>query len=582
MIHGYVENQNYNESLHLFSCMRIGSIELLNFTLCSVLKALSREKRSKDGEAFYGFIVKYGFVYDPLVQNAVLDLFMRCEEIDFASRVFDHMLEKDIVSWNSMISGYVSNCRIVDARKLFDEMPEKNAISYTSMIFGYVKAGDMIKAQALFDAMPEKDSASWNVMISGYIESGDLDSARFAFESAKTRDIGTWNLMASAFAKAGKFQSAKEYFSRTPSKNAASWAILVNRHVKSGEIDKARLLFDQLPDKNLVTWSTMIGGYAKNGLPLQALELFEIFKKQNIKPDETFLLAIMSACSQLGILGAAESIIENYLGPSLFSNLRVVTSLIDMYAKCGSINKAYQVFESAISKDLLCYSTMIAAFANHGMWGDAISLFNKMCYEEKMNPDKVTFLSVLSACNHGGLVNEGKRYFKQMTHEFGIKPSEKHYASMVGLLGRAGNLEEAYELIRNMPLKKATSVWGALLSTCAIHSNVEFAEIAAAELFRMEPENSGNYILLSSIYAAHGRWNDVAKVRAVIREKRVKKNKGSSWLELESIVHEFVMGDVSHSQSDKICLILELLEYDMKLLRCNIENEPEESIDSCG
>ncbi|KAL6953536.1 hypothetical protein U1Q18_045866, partial [Sarracenia purpurea var. burkii] len=543
MIHGYVENREYTEALTMFSRMRSQLVEPLKFTICSVLKALARQTKLKDGEVLYGFVLKSGFGYDLFVQNAMIDLFMRCGKVDFARRVFDEMHEKDVISWNSMISGYGNNGRADAARELFNSMFERNVISWTSLICGYVKAGDMVEAQALFEAMPFKDLASWNVLISGYMEAGDIDASRSAFEAMPIRDVGTWNLMISGFCKAGAIEFAKYYFNRMPSKNVASWAIMIDGCIKAREIDNARCLFDQMPEKNMIAWSTMIGGYAKNGQPRCALELFERFKEQGIEPDETFILGIILACSQLGILDAAESFIQNYVGHSLFSNLRVVTSLIDMYSKCGSIEKAFHVFEMAYRKDLLCYSTMIAAFANHGLGQDAISLFNEM-HKANVRPDGVTFLGVLAACNHAGLVHEGKWYFKQMTEEFGIQPSEKHYACMVGLLGRAGCLEEAHNLVCSMPVEATSVVWGALLAASAVHCNIHLAETAAAELFKIEPDNSGNYILLSNIYAGTGQWRDVAKVRAMIREKRVRKNRGSSWIELGSVVHEFVMGDV--------------------------------------
>lgn len=564
LIHGYVENRQYDEAFSLFIQMRREPISVLNFTISSVLKALARLTRFKGGQAVYGFVLKYGFGFDLIVQNAVLDLFMRCRKVDTARQAFDEMCEKDIVSWNMMISGYGNNDRVDIARKFFDRMPERNVVSWTSMICGYVKAGDMAEAQVLFDSMPVKDLASWNVMVSGYMDIGDCVNARIIFGKMPIHDTGSWNIMISGFCKAGELESAKDFFDRMPNKNVISWGIMLDGYIKNGDTNGARCLFDQMPMKNLVTWSTMIGGYARNGQPLKALELFERFKEQDIKPDETFILGIISACSQLGIIDAAESIIHNYVGPSLLSDLRVFTSLIDMYAKCGSIEKALQMFEMAHPKDLLCYSTMIAALANHGLGRDAIFLFDKM-QRANIKPDSVTFLGVLTACNHGGLVDEGRKYFKQMTEEFGIQPSEKHYACVVDLLGRVGCLEEAYNLIRNMPIAPHSVVWGALLAACRVHCNVQLAEVAAAELFKIEPDNSGNYILLSNIYAAAGRWGSVAKVRAKIREHRVRKNRGSSWIELSHVVHEFVMGDMSRTDSDSISLILYLLCEDMKL-----------------
>ncbi|KAK1591504.1 hypothetical protein Q3G72_008772 [Acer saccharum] len=422
LIHGYVENYRYAEAFSMFVRMLSESVTPLNFTIASVLKSLAREKRVNEGKGIYGFVLKSGFSFDLIVQNSVLDLFMRCGETDFARWAFDEMDEKDVVSWNTMVSGY---------------------------------------------------------------------------------------------------------------------------------------------------------GYAKNGQPRNALELYKSFKEQGIKPDETFILGIISACSQLGILDTAESIIHDFSEPSFFPNLRVVNSLIDMYAKCGSIKRAKQVFEMAHQKDLLCYSTMIAAFANNGLGQEAISLFDEM-QRANIRPDGVAFLVVLTACNHGGLVNEGKMYFKQMIDEYGIPPSEKHYACVVDLLGRSGCLDEAHNIIKNMPIAPHSAVWGALLAACRVHCNVQLAEIASAELFKIEPYNSGNYVLLSNTYAAAGLWDDVARVRKMVKERRVRKNRGSSWIDVGCTLHEFVLGDTSHSDSESMYFILNLLSEDMKILGYTLDTEKTE------
>ncbi|KAK4355843.1 hypothetical protein RND71_024814 [Anisodus tanguticus] len=564
MIHGYVENSQQNEAFSLFRDMRIRDITPLNFTVSSILKALGRLKWLRDCEGIFGVIWKCGFSFDLLVQNSVIDCFMRCGEVDCARRVFVGMEEKDVVSWNSMVSGYVINGRLEMARELFDSMDEKNVVSWTSLICGYVRKGDMVEARNLFEAMPSKDMAAWNVIISGYIDVGDVHNASFLFQVMPIRETGTWNLMITGYCKAGELERARDYFEQMPCRNVVSWTMMIDGYVKSGNLHEARSLFDQMPEKNLITWSTMIGGYAKNGKPSAALELFKIFRKQSLELDETFILSVISACSQLGIVDAAESVMSENGVSRYFSDTRVVNSLIDLYAKCGNIQKASQVFEIADKKDLCCYSTMIAAFANHGVVEKAVYLFEDM-QRGNIEPDEVTFLGVLSACNHGGLVNEGRRYFKQMTEEFKIQPMEKHYACMVDILGRGGFLEEAHEMILSMHVEPTSAVWGAMLAACSVHRNVQMAEIAASELFKIEPENSGNYILLSNIYAAAGRWHDVARVRAMIREHNVRKNRGSSWIELGSAVHEFVMGDVSHMDTDRICFILSLLNEDMKL-----------------
>ncbi|XVE65917.1 hypothetical protein DITRI_Ditri08aG0038100 [Diplodiscus trichospermus] len=229
----------------------------------------------------------------------------------------------------------------------------------------------------------------------------------------------------------------------------------------------------------------------------------------------------------------------------------------------------------AYRKDLFCCSTMITAFANHGMAQDAISLFEEM-QRTNIKPDEVAFLGVWTACNHGGLVQEGRRYFKQMLEEHRIQPSEKHYACIVDLLGRAGCLEEAYNLIRNMPILPGAVVWGALLAACRVHCNVQLAEIATDELFKIESDNSGNYVLLSNIYADSRRWDGVSRMRAMIRKNQVRKNRASSWIELGSVVHEFVTGDVLHLDSERIYSTLYLVSEEMKLLGFGRDSSKEE------
>ncbi|KAM3375737.1 pentatricopeptide repeat-containing protein [Capsicum galapagoense] len=439
------------------------------------------------------------------------------------------MEEKDVVSWNLMISGYVNNGRLEIALELFDSMDEKNVVSRTSVICGYVRKGNMVEARNIFEAMPTKDMAAWNVMISGYTDVGDVHTVSFLFQAMPHRDTGIWNLMISGYCKEGELEKSKDYFEQMPRRNVVSWTMMIDGYVKSGKLHEAKCLFDEMPEKNLITWSTMISGYAKNGKPSAALELFKNFKKQSLDLDETFILGVISACSQLGIVDAVESVISDDVGSS-YSH--VVNSLIDLYAKCGNIEKALQVFEAADKKDFCCYSTLIAVFANHGLVEKAVSLFEDM-QRKNFDPDEVTFRGILSACNHEGLVNEGRRYFKQMAEEFRIQPTDKHYACMVDILGRGGFLEEAHEMLLSMHVAPTSAVWGAMLAASNVHRNVQLAEIASSELFKIEPENSRNCILLSNIYAAAGKWRDVARVRALIREHHVKKIgdlAGLSWV----------------------------------------------------
>ncbi|KAL6007324.1 hypothetical protein ACLOJK_032821 [Asimina triloba] len=520
LIHAHVENSLHDDAVLLFHRMRTESVPPLNFTVSLVLKALARRSVARGGQTVHGLVLKYGLGSDLNVQNSVIDMYSRFGEVDVARRVFDGVQCKDIVSWNSMISGYCVNGRIDVARGLFEQMPERNVVSWTAMISGYASAGNMAEAQFLFGQMPVRDSASWNVILTGYLEAGDIKAASSVFEEMPKRDIWSWNAMISSLCKVGELNLARDFFDRMPMRNVVSWTMMLDGYIRKGDVELARCLFDQMPEKSLVTWSTMISGYAKNGQPNHALELFKQFKKKGIKPDETFILVIISTCSQVGVLDTAETIIRENLEHSHLSNLKVVTSLIDMYAKCGSIEKAVQIFEQADNKDLICYSAMITAFANHGMCQNAINLLNEL-QKANTNPDGVTFLSVLSACNHAGLIDEGQ-------------------------------LEEAFKLVTDLPVQPHAAVWGALLAACRVYCNVELAEVAATVK----------------------QWDAVAKVRSMIREKGVRKNRASSWIELDSVVHEFVMGDMSSLDDKGISTILDLLVEDMKNLGCDNVKPP--------
>ncbi|XP_068651381.1 putative pentatricopeptide repeat-containing protein At5g37570 [Aristolochia californica] len=562
IIHGHVQNHLYGEASQFFRLMRTERVPVLNFTLSSVIKALSRQSRLPEGECIRGLSLKSGFDSDLMVQNSLLDIYWRCGEVDTARLLFDEMSLKDVISWNCMISGYSNNRRLSEAVDLFDKMPDRNVVSWTAMICGYVKVGNMAKANDLFLRMPSPDSASYNVMISGYMDIGDVANAMSIFEQMSKKDTGTWNLMISGLCKSGDMKCAWDIFNRMPQKNVVSWSAIVDGYIRVGNLEYAWCLFEEMPEKNLISWSSMIAGYAKFGQPNRSLELFNMFKKTGIKPDSTFLSLIFSTYAQLGVLDTAEALLLEYVDLVQLSDVKLASALIDMYAKCGALEKAFQVFKSA-SKDLVCYSTMISALASHGMGYDAICLFNEMI-NENINPDGVVFLGVLTGCSHGGLVTEGRRLFKMMVDEFGLKPSERHYACMVDLLGRAGYLEEAHQLIEGMSVKPHSGVWGALLAACRVQGNTKLAEVAAQNLFVLEPDNSGNYILLCSIYAAAKRWDDVARVRGMIRENKVRKNRASSWIELDYAVHEFVMGDISHKDSDSIYALLDLLFQDIK------------------
>ncbi|XP_059294782.1 pentatricopeptide repeat-containing protein At3g62890 [Lycium ferocissimum] len=337
----------------------------------------------------------------------------------------------------------------------------------------------------------------------------------------------------SMYTASGDVGSARKVFDEMPERDLPSWNSIINANVKAGLVGVARELFDGMPSRNVISWSSMLDGYVRWGKCKEALELFGQMKEENeVMPNEYTVSILLAACEQLGSLehGKWAHAYVYKLGKEI--NVVLGTSLIEMYAKCGSIVRARLVFENlGPKKDLMAWSAMISGLAMHGHWEDCLRLFSDMV-ENGVRPDDITFLGVLSACVHGGLVSQGKEMFERMSKEFGISPSVQHYGCMIDLYGRAGLIDEAWNLLNTMPMEPDVLIWGALLSGARICGDIETCEIALNKIIERDPTNSAAYVLLSNVYAKMGRWKDARHVRNLMETKRVKKVPGCSSIEV--------------------------------------------------
>ncbi|KVI11029.1 pentatricopeptide repeat-containing protein At3g62890-like [Cynara cardunculus var. scolymus] len=371
------------------------------------------------------------------------------------------------------------------------------------------------------------------------------------------------------YVKCGELGDARKLFDEMPQRDIASWNSLIAGHMKNGMVRAAEDLFSRMLNKNIVSWTTMISGYTQNGLADRALELFDEMTNDfsNIKPNWVTIMSILPACAQLSALDRGRKIHDYATSIGVDSNTSVQTALAAMYAKCGSLSDARICFENIPPnrKNLVSWNTMISAYASHGYGIQAISTFSEMI-RTRVQPDAITFTGLLSGCSHSGLVDIGLNYFNSMRTEYNIEPTHEHYACTVDLLGRAGRLNEAYELTAKMPMPPGASIWGALLSASKNHRNLSIAEISAKNLFVLEPENSGNYVVLSNMYAEAGMWIEVKNLRDLLKTRGVKKNPGYSWIELDGKLHMFLGGDTSHSMSKEIYQFLAALPEKMKAL----------------
>ncbi|KAJ4957915.1 hypothetical protein NE237_025026 [Protea cynaroides] len=383
-----------------------------------------------------------------------------------------------------------------NARKLFNELPQRNVVSWTSMIIGYIQNGDAHEALSLFKEFLLEES------------DGGRETEVFIDSIAMVSVLSACShISENIITKAGDLCVANT---------------LLDAYAKCGDLTIASKIFDERPERDIVSCNSMIAVYAQNGLSTEALNVFYgMLEDGDYNYDAVTLSAILLACAHSGALQLGKCIHDQ------------------------------------------SWTAMVAGYGMHGRAKESLEVFYEM-QKAGVKPNYITFVSVLAACSHAGFVEEGWHWFKTMNQEFNIEPGIEHYGCMVDLLGRAGYLDEAYELIKGMKVKPDCVVWGALLGACRIHKNVKLGEISSRKLFELDPDNCGYYVLLSNLYADAGRWEDVERMRIFMKNHRLIKPPGFSLVEAKSRVHIFLVGDKEHPQYEAIYEYLDRLSVKMK------------------
>ncbi|XP_058079616.1 putative pentatricopeptide repeat-containing protein At3g08820 [Magnolia sinica] len=509
MIRGFVSNDCFLEAVEFYSLMRQHGLLPNNFTFPFVLKACARIPDFRLGVKIHTLVLKAGFEWDVFVKTSLVSLYAKCSHL-------------------------------CDAHKLFDEIPLRNVVSWTAIICGYMEDGRFWEAVDMFRRMLEMDlrpdSFTLVRVLSSCSQLGDLKNGEWIHAYIVEKGM---------------------------ERNVFVGTALVDMYAKCGSMEKARSVFIRMEERDVVSWSTMISGYSSNGLPKEALDLFFQMQDKHVRPDCFTMVAVLSACARLGALDLgnwASSLINKN---EFMSNPVLGTALIDMYAKCGCMARAWAVFKGMKQRDLVVWNAVINGLGMSGHGKITFGLFNQI-QKLGIQPDGNTFIGLLCGCTHAGLVEDGRRYFESMSRVYTLTPRIEHYGCMVDLLGRAGLLDEAHQLIKGMPVEANAVVWGALLGGCRIYRDTHLAEHVLKQLIELEPMNAGNYVLLSNIYAANGQWDDAANLRLVMNRKNIRKTPGCSWIELNGIVHEFLVGDRSHPLSEKIYLKLDELAKELK------------------
>lgn len=587
MIQTSTRNGFFAESLDIYSSMLRAGVRGDNFTFPSVAKACAKLNSLRVGKKIHAHVFLLGFQHDVFVQTALMDMYSKCSDLAASRRLFEEMPVRSLVSWNSMISAYSKHFQIDESLRLFKEMRfldfEPNSSTFVSIVSGccgsswvlrkgvsvqcctiklgldsdlllsnsimsmYVRFDLVTRARALFDLMDEKSNVSWTTIIGGYVKLHDFGEAFNLLDQMRHRQIGldsiTFVNLIYGCAEVGTLSLGSSLHTLILKYGCDHKDIiansLVSMYVKCGDPVAARRTFDSMRQKSVMLWTSMIGGYVRCGLEKEALTLFQSLLKTTVKPNEVTIATALSACADSGSLSMGEKI-EEYANFNGFqSDLRVQTSLIHMYCKCGCIEKAREIFDRVSDKDLAVWSSMINGYAMHGKGEEALSLFEKMRREEQIKPDAIVFTGVLLACSHSGLVEDGLKYFVSMQRDFNIEPSTEHYSCLVDLLGRAGYLSLALKTIQEMPIKAQIRASVPLLSACRTHHRIQLGEFVAKRLFSMEPRSAGNYILMANIYASAGMWMEAAEMRGLIDNRGLVKEPGWSMLEADDQINKY-------------------------------------------
>lgn len=339
---------------------------------------------------------------------------------------------------------------------------------------------------------------------------------------------------------------------------------LVHMYAVCGSFEHAHKLFEEMPMRDLVSWNSVINGFAINGRPNEALTLFREMGLEGVEPDGFTMVSLLNACAELGALALGRRVHVYLWKVGLSGELHAGNALIDMYAKCGGIWEAHRVFDEMGDRSVVSWTCLIVGLALNGFGKEALKVFGEL-ETAGLAPSEITFVGVLYACSHCGMVDEGLECLKKMSEVYAMVPTIEHYGCIVDLLGRAGLVEEAHVFIMKMPIEPNAVVWRTLLGACTVHKNLALGEVARAQLARLDPRHDGDYVLLSNLYASEGRWSDAHRVRKSMLKEGVRKSPGHSLVEVGNSVHEFVMGDRSHPQSDEIYEMLEEITRLLKL-----------------
>ncbi|KAA8517658.1 hypothetical protein F0562_015132 [Nyssa sinensis] len=532
--------------------------KMSKFTVPFIISGL-QISTTKQVQQTHAIITKVGLYNHPFVL-AKLITFLSLSPFGsllYAQAIFNETLMGNPFLCNTMIRAYNKSVFPINAIYIYNHMHHMNVqldnFTYNFVLkacarvlyctkedtrrigFDIARKGAEVHCRVVKSGF-DCDHFIQNSLVYMYSQCGFLAHARLVFDEMSEKTVTSWNIMILAYDRMNDFDAADLLLELMPGKNVISWNILIARYVRLNNIEVARSIFEEMPERDAVSWNSMIAGYVQIKDYAAALELYGEMQIAKVEATEITLISVLGACAETGALEMGRKIHESLKAKEYKVEGFLGNALVDMYAKCGNLNWAWEVFNELKMKPVSCWNAMIVGLAVHGYCAEALQLFSTMELSlDEVSPNRVTFIGVLIACSRKGLVEEGRSFFRRMIEVYHITPDIKHYGCMVDLFSRWGLLNEAHEVIKTMPLSSNSILWRNLLGACRTHGNVELAEASFQELSKLEPLTDGDYVLLSNIYADAERWDNVERVRNEMISAIVAKKPGSSNIEMKMI-----------------------------------------------
>ncbi|KAK6805072.1 hypothetical protein RDI58_002856 [Solanum bulbocastanum] len=456
------------------------------------------------------------------------------------TQIHAHILRHHLRHSNQLISHFISICgslnRMLYASLIFQHFQNPNIFLFNSMIKGYSLRGPYQNSVVFFSTMKRRgiwaDEFTFAPLLKACANLEDLEMGQGVHKHVLALGFGRFGSIrigiVELYSGCGRMMDAKKVFDEMSHRDVILWNLMVKGYSQSGNVDMGLGLFRQMGERTVVSWNLMISLLAQYGREKEALALFHEMRNGGFEPDEATVVTVLPVCAQLGELDLGRWIHSYAKSKGLYPNLvSIGNALIDFFGKSGDLETAFTIFNDMPRKNVVSWNAAISNCAFNGKGELGVQLFDEML-DEGVRPNDSTYVGALACCAHAGLVQRGGDLFDSMIANHGIEPTIEHYGCMVDLLGRGGCLKEAHKLVETMTMEPNAAIWGALVSACRTHGEMELAEYALKELIKLEPWNSGNYVLLSNIYADRGKWEDVEKVRVLMSGNSIKKAPGQS------------------------------------------------------